>query len=82
MAVNPIPDGTPRVSPYLIVTDVTKTIDFLKEVFDAKELERIFGSRKRARSFPSFAKFQKDIFKQIEAGGSRGRQTENQNRTV
>ena len=41
MAVKPIPDGTPRVSPYLIVKDVVKTIDFLKEVFDAKEIERM-----------------------------------------
>ncbi len=41
MAVKPIPDGTPRVSPYLIVNDVTKTIDFLKEVFGAKELEKM-----------------------------------------
>lgn len=32
-----------------------------------KELEKIFGSRKRAKSFPSFSKFQKDVFKQIES---------------
>ena len=41
MSVKPIPDGTPRVSPYLIVKDVVKTIDFLIEVFDAKEIERM-----------------------------------------
>jgi len=41
MAVKPIPDGAPRVSPYLIVSDVAKTIDFLKKVFDAKELEKM-----------------------------------------
>lgn len=32
----------------------------------SKELEKILGSRKRAKSFPSFRKFQKEIFKQIE----------------
>jgi hypothetical protein len=32
----------------------------------SRELEKILGSRKRAKSFPSFGKFQKEIFKQIE----------------
>jgi len=41
MAVKPIPDGAPRVSPYLIVKDVAKTIDFLKKVFDAEEIEKM-----------------------------------------
>ena len=41
MAVKPIPDNYPRVSPYLIVSDVGKTIDFLKKVFNAKEIERM-----------------------------------------
>jgi hypothetical protein len=39
MAVKPIPGGIPRVSPYLIVNDVGKTIDFLKEVFDTERSE-------------------------------------------
>jgi len=41
MAVKPIPDNYPRVSPYLIVSDVGKTIDFLKKIFNAKEIERM-----------------------------------------
>ncbi len=41
MSVKPIPDGVSRVSPYLIVKDVIKTIDFLKEVFGAEEIERM-----------------------------------------
>jgi len=41
MAVKPIPDEYPRVSPYLIVNDAGKTIDFVKEVFGAKEIERM-----------------------------------------
>jgi len=41
MAVKPIPDGAPRVSPYLIVKDVAKTINFLKKVFDAEEIEKM-----------------------------------------
>lgn len=32
----------------------------------SRELERIFGSRKKAKSFPSFIKFRKEIFNQIE----------------
>ena len=41
MAVKPIPDEYPRVSPYLIVNDAGKTIDFVKEVFGEKEIERM-----------------------------------------
>jgi PhnB protein len=41
MSVKPIPDGVSKVSPYLIVKDVVKTIDFLKKVFDAEEIERM-----------------------------------------
>lgn len=32
----------------------------------SKELEKLFGSGKRAKSFPSFSKFQKEVLKQIE----------------
>ena len=37
MAVKPIPDGYPPVTPYLIIPDVSKVIDFLKQVFGATE---------------------------------------------
>jgi PhnB protein len=39
MAVKPIPDNYPRVIPYLIIKDVKKMQNFLKEVFDAKIIE-------------------------------------------
>ena len=39
--VNPIPKGYNRVIPYLISTDVPRIMDFLKEVFDAEEIERM-----------------------------------------
>ena len=41
MSVKPIPDNVPRVSPYLIVSDVGKTMNFLKEIFNAEEGERM-----------------------------------------
>ena len=41
MSVKPIPGNVPRVSPYLIVKDVGETINFLKEVFNAEEDERM-----------------------------------------
>jgi PhnB protein len=41
MAVKPIPEDSPRVSPYLIVKDVTRTMDFLKYVFGAEEREKM-----------------------------------------
>ncbi len=41
MAVKPIPDEYPQVMPYLIVKDVGKTINFLKEVFNAEEKEKM-----------------------------------------
>lgn len=40
MAVKPIPDGYHTVTPYLIVSDVAGLIDFLQQVFDAKESSR------------------------------------------
>ena len=39
--VKPIPDGYPRVSPYLCVDDAAAAIDFLVEVFDATERMRM-----------------------------------------
>ena len=35
------PDGHPSVSPYLIVSDAARTIDFLVRVLDAKEVLRM-----------------------------------------
>jgi PhnB protein len=43
MPVPPIPDGYTSVTPYLIVRDAAKAIDFYKEVFDAVELMRLTG---------------------------------------
>ena len=41
MAVKPIPENYPRVIPYLIVKDVNKQMDFLTEVFGAKQSEKM-----------------------------------------
>jgi PhnB protein len=43
MAVKPIPDGYHAVTPYLIVKDATKAIDFYKHAFGATELFRMPG---------------------------------------
>ena len=40
MAVKPIPDGFHTVTPYLVVTGVSKLIDFLKQAFGAEEFHR------------------------------------------
>jgi len=39
MAVKPIPDGYHTVTPYLVVQRAAKLIDFLKQAFEAKEIE-------------------------------------------
>jgi uncharacterized glyoxalase superfamily protein PhnB len=41
MPIIPIPENYPRVSPYLIVKDCAETIEFLKDVFGAKEREKM-----------------------------------------
>ena len=41
MAVKARPDGYHAVSPYLVVDGAARLIDFLAEVFDAEELERL-----------------------------------------
>ncbi len=41
MAVKPIPDGYHAVTPYLTVQGVPKLIDFLKQAFEAQEIERM-----------------------------------------
>ena len=43
MTVNPIPEGYHTVTPYLVVDDVDRLIDFLKSAFDAVEKERVPG---------------------------------------
>jgi PhnB protein len=43
MPTNFKPDGYTSVSPYLIVTDAARVIDFLVAVFDAKEIRRFPG---------------------------------------
>ncbi len=40
MAVKPIPEGYHTVTPYLMIKDAPKFIDFLKKAFDAKEVFR------------------------------------------
>jgi PhnB protein len=41
MAVNPIPQGFHSVTPYLVVREVPKLLDFLKQVFRAQEIMRM-----------------------------------------
>ncbi len=43
MAVKKIPDGYKTVTPYLVVPDATKLLDFVKAAFGAKELMRFAG---------------------------------------
>jgi PhnB protein len=41
MKVNPIPEGCHSITPYLLVPDVGRLIEFLKKAFDAVEREKI-----------------------------------------
>jgi PhnB protein len=41
MAVKPIPEGFHSVTPYLIVHEVPKLLDFLKQAFNAHEVMRM-----------------------------------------
>lgn len=43
MAVRPIPEGYSSITPYLIIKDAKKAIDFYKQVFGAVELMRFDG---------------------------------------
>jgi uncharacterized glyoxalase superfamily protein PhnB len=43
VAVKAIPDNYHTITPYLIVKGVSQLIDFMKQVFEAKELERMAG---------------------------------------
>ena len=42
-AVTPIPEGHPAISPYLIVDDAPRALEFYKKAFGAKELMRHAG---------------------------------------
>jgi uncharacterized glyoxalase superfamily protein PhnB len=41
MAVKPIPDGHHAITPFLVVKDAAKLIDFLRQAFDAQETFRM-----------------------------------------
>jgi len=41
MAVKPIPENYPRVSPYLVIKNVEETMDFIGYVFDGKVREKM-----------------------------------------
>ncbi len=41
MAVRPIPEGQPQVTPYLCVKGAVKAIEFYQHVFGAKEIGRL-----------------------------------------
>lgn len=41
MAVKPIPEGFHSVTPYLVVHEVPKLLDFLKQAFNAQEIMRM-----------------------------------------
>ncbi len=43
MAVHPIPKGFHTVTPYLIITEAARAIEFYKTVFGAKEMVRVPG---------------------------------------
>ena len=43
MPVKPIPEGYHSVTPYLVVQGAAALIDFLKQAFDATEVERMSG---------------------------------------
>jgi PhnB protein len=43
MPVKPIPDGYHTATPYLIIRDATRALDFYKKAFGAKELMRFPG---------------------------------------
>jgi uncharacterized glyoxalase superfamily protein PhnB len=43
MPPKPVPDNFHTVTPYLVVADVARLVDFLKQAFDAVETERMAG---------------------------------------
>lgn len=40
MSVQPIPDGFHTITPYLLVNEAARLIDFMKQAFDAEEIHR------------------------------------------
>jgi uncharacterized glyoxalase superfamily protein PhnB len=46
MSVKAIPDGFHTVTPYMIVEGASKLIDFLKQVFEATEMNRMNNPNK------------------------------------
>jgi len=69
MAVKPIPDGYHSVTPYLTVQGVTKLIDFLKQAFEAQEIERM--TRPDGTIGHAEVKIGDSIVMMSEAGGER-----------
>jgi PhnB protein len=53
MAVNPIPAGYPRVSPYLCCQGAADAIEFYKDVLGATERMRMPGDSPRTSGTPS-----------------------------
>lgn len=43
MAVKPIPDGYHSITPYLVVDDAERLLDFVKQAFGAEEMFRMDG---------------------------------------
>jgi PhnB protein len=43
MTVQPIPEGFPRVTPYLVVDGAAECLDFIRDVFGAEERLRLDG---------------------------------------
>jgi PhnB protein len=41
MTIKPIPEGYHTVTPYLVVKGAAQLIDFLKQAFDAEEIQRM-----------------------------------------
>lgn len=50
MAVAPIPAGYHTVTPYLIIKDAVKALDFYKRAFNAIELFRLDGRAAPSRT--------------------------------
>ena len=40
MALKPIPEGFHTVTPYLVITGVSRVMEFMKKAFDAKEVHK------------------------------------------
>lgn len=49
MSVKPVPEGHHTVTPYLVVADAARLLDFLKQAFQAIEIHRMEGPDGRVR---------------------------------